>query len=93
MSEDLRHAKIKCAAILHEGKVYEGNSHGEIGRAMIASGACKPPFPGGDAQGFVTEGGMFLNRYQSLRVAANACQVVWGETINKNELFSKDLRR
>ena len=87
----MREARIKCAAIQFEGKIYEGEAHHLIGQQMIRDGVCQRPFPGGPAQGFVTEKGTFLNRYQALRVAAQAGQVVWGETINKEELYSEDL--
>lgn len=87
-----RNSRIKCAAIQYQGKIYEGKSHCEIGHKMLADGVCERPFPGGDAQGFVTEDGDFVGRYQALRIAAQAGQVVWGETIHKDELFSEDLK-
>jgi len=91
-NENLRNARIKCAAILLNGVIYEGEAHHLIGQQMLRDGVCQRPFPGGDAQGFVTEKGTFLNRHQALRVAAQAGQVVWGETVNKDELYSEDLR-
>jgi hypothetical protein len=91
-NENLREARIKCAAIQYQGKIYEGEAHCKIGHKMIADGVCKAPYPCCDAQGFVTEKGTFLSRYQALRVAAQAGQVVWGKTLHKDELFSEDLR-
>ena len=92
-NENLREARIKCAAIQYQGKIYEGPNHTVIGHQMLQDGVCPRPFPCGDAQGFVTEKGTFLNRYQALRVAAQAGQVVWGQTINREELYSEDLRK
>ena len=53
---------IRNAAIIHEGRVYEGRSHAEIGHFMLKIGACRRPFPSGPAQGFVTHDGRFVSR-------------------------------
>lgn len=87
-----RNSRIKCAAIIYNGKVYEGSTHSEIGIKMVVDGICPPPYPSGDAQGFVTEDGDFVSRCQALRIAVNAGQVVWGKTLNSEELFSEDLK-
>ena len=48
--------KIKCAAIILNGVIYEGDSHCEIGCKMVRDGICSR-YPSGDAQGFVEDGG------------------------------------
>lgn len=84
--------RIKCAAILHNGVIYEGDRHCEIGLAMLRDGVCQRPYPGGDAQGFVTECGKFVRRATALMIAIRAGQVRAGKTCHRNELFSEDLR-
>lgn len=39
--------RIKCAAIKYNGKIYEGNSHAEIGLKMISDGICPRPIRAG----------------------------------------------
>lgn len=85
--------RIKCAAILHNGVIYEGQSHCEIGLAMLRDGVCQRPYPSGDAQGFVTECGRYVRRAPALMIAIRAGQVLEGRTINRRELFSEDLRK
>lgn len=84
--------RIKCAAIRHNGKIYEGHSHTEIGLQMLADGACKRPFPGGDAQGFVTDDGYFVGRITAFEIAMKSGQIREGETCHPYELFSEDLK-
>ena len=84
--------RIKCAAILHNGNIYEGNSHCEIGLKMVRDGICKPPYPSGDSQGFVTECGRFVRRAAALAIAIRSGQVVQGQTMHSLWLFSEDLR-
>jgi hypothetical protein len=85
--------RIKCAAIRHDGKIYEGPSHAEIGHKMIKDGVCPKPFPGGDDQGFVTECGQYVRRAAAMCIALEAGQVVRGETCHPHHLFSEDLRK
>ena len=80
--------KIKCAAIRYKDKIYEGRSHCEIGWQMLKDGVCERPFPGGDAQGFVTECGKFVRRAAALAIAIQAGQVVQGETDHPRYLCS-----
>jgi hypothetical protein len=82
---------IKSAAIIHEDIIYDGYSHAEIGHKMLLDKVCKRPFPGGKAQGFVTECGQFVSRIHAMTIAIEAGQVVKGETCNKRDLFSEDL--
>jgi len=83
--------KIKCAAIRnHDGEVYEGHNHAEIGHKMIADGVCPKPFPGGENQGFVTECGKYFNRVHSMTIAREADQLP-PKTHNKKALYSEDL--
>lgn len=84
--------KIKCAAILYEGRVYEGERHDLIGYEMLRLGACRRPYPGGTAQGFVTDSGQFVGRSEALKIALEAGQVTAGTTSHPTDLFSEDLR-
>lgn len=83
---------IKCAAILYNGIIYEGEYHCLIGWKMLEDEVCTRPFPGGKAQGFVTSEGNFVGREEALIIAINAGQVVKGETYHSTELFSEDYR-
>jgi hypothetical protein len=85
--------RIKCAAIKYHGKIYEGASHCEIGLKMIEDKVCRRPYPTGQAQGFVTECGLFVNRAAALMIAIEAGQVVSGKTMHWRELFSEDLKK
>lgn len=85
--------KIKCAAIKYNGEIYEGPSHCEIGHQMIKDKVCPRPFPGGKAQGFVTDSGVFVEREEALMIALEAGQIVKGEHCHPNHLFSEDLRK
>jgi len=83
--------RIKSAAIRHKGQIYTGTSHAEIGLKMIDDGVCKPPFPGGDDQGFVTECGEYVRREPALAIAIYAGQVQPGNHTHREKLFSEDL--
>jgi hypothetical protein len=82
--------RIKCAAIRHGNKIYEGTSHSEIGLRMIRDGVCTPPYPSGDDQGFVTECGRYVRRAAARAIAIRCGQV--SMTIHPRLLFSEDLR-
>ena len=86
-------ARIKSAAIVHKGVIYTGKSHCTIGLQMIGCGVCNRPYPSGDAQGFVTDDGIFVNRTDALKIAIKSGQVEQGKTVNKHYLFSEDLWR
>ena len=60
---------------------------------MLDKGVCQRPFPSGLFQGFVTEGGNFVDRMLAMRIALDAGQVEDGKQCggNKRELFSEDL--
>ncbi len=58
---------------------------------MIRDGVCPRPFPGGDAQGFVTDTGDYVLRELAMRIAIKAGQVEKGKTHHQDELFSEDL--
>ena len=82
--------RIKCASIRYNDQIYEGNNHAEIGNKMIRDGICKPPFPGGDDQGFVTECGKYVRRAPARMIALRAGQI--GEkSVHPKWLFSEDL--
>ena len=85
--------KIKCAAILYHGRVYEGERHDHIGLKMLKDGVCPRPYPGGANQGFVIECGDFVGRRAAFIIAVEAGQVVKGETSHPTRLFSEDLRK
>lgn len=83
---------IQSAAIVYKGQIYTGRSHAEIGLAMIKSGVCSRPYPGGDAQGFVTNEGEFVSRITALQIAKNAGQITKEKPYHNHGLFSEDLR-
>ena len=85
--------KIKCAAILYRGRVYEGRSHPEIGHKMLKDGVCPRPFPGGKNQGFVVESGDFVGREVARIIAIESGQLKEDEIDHPTELFSEDLNR
>lgn len=84
--------KIKAAAIEYNYVIYFGKSHASIGHAMIERGVIKPPFPSGDAQGFITDTDEFVSRTKALQIAIDAGQVIKGKTSHPTELFSEDLK-
>lgn len=84
--------KIISAAIAHQGSLYKGDSHAEIGIKMVREGFCKRPYPSGPSQGFITDEGNFVSREDALQIALAAGQVEWGMTVHKTQLFSEDLR-
>ena len=57
---------------------------------MIVDGVRKLPFPGGDAQGFITSDGFFVGREEAFQIAQEANQ---GNLHPENEakLYSEDL--
>jgi hypothetical protein len=85
--------KIKCAAIIYNGTIYEGESHCKIGHKMLSNKVCNRPFPVGVAQGFVTEDGKFVSREEAFIMAMNEGQIELGKTSHSRQLFSEDLRK
>jgi hypothetical protein len=83
--------QVISAAIRYKGQVYLGVSHSEIGQEMLEIGVCPPPFPGGDAQGFVNEYDEFISREEAMEVAIKAKQVKPGYTFQPFKLLSEDL--
>lgn len=79
--------KIKCAAIrTKSGQIFEGKNHAvcylalkEAGVSRLDSRNC--------AQGFVTDDGVFVDRYEAAKIAFKAGQTKKQEDI----LFSEDL--
>jgi hypothetical protein len=84
--------KIKSAAIIYKGTIYQGNSHCEIGLKMLKDKVCKKPYPAGDAQGFVTDTGEFVDRAKALIIAKENNQIIQ-KNGNQNILFSEDLKK
>lgn len=80
---------ITKAAILYNGSIYTGWRHALIGHDMLAKGICKRPFPGGPAQGFITDKGEFVSRKEALEIAKKSGQIP--EDHKYPELFSEDM--
>ena len=83
--------KIKSAAIIYKDIVYSGRSHCEIGHKMLSDNVCPRPFPGGVAQGFITDEDKFVSREEAFKIAMEAKQIVVDKTYHSKELFSEDL--
>ena len=92
MSRSTEGMRIKCAAIKHEGIVYEGESHSNIGIAMIVDHVCKAVDVRVAQEGFMTECGRFVRREPALIIAIDAGQVEQGQTMHPEKLFSGDLK-
>ncbi len=93
---DQKKSHILSAAIYYQGSIYTGKNHAEIGHKMVLDGVCSKPFPGGEAQGFVTNNGIFVGRKVAAQIALAAGQVKVGvanreHPFNGVELFSEDL--
>ena len=82
---------IKCAAISHGGKVYEGKRHSDIILDCIREGVKMRPLPEPEQFGFVTDGGRFVGREEALRIALDAGQVKAGRTLSDRILHSDDI--
>lgn len=94
---------ITWAAIRGEdGTLYVAAAHHRCGAAYVRRTG-KRPFPGGEAQGFVTGGGRFVSRKEAMLIALAAGQVVRTPTghdhrtpgevgMDADELYSEDLR-
>ena len=65
--------KIKCAAIQHDGKIWEGRNHADVIGDMIGGGVPAPIL--NCDQGFVTECGLFVDRKQAALIAVKAGQI------------------
>jgi hypothetical protein len=81
--------KIEKAAIRYQDRICTGWRHASIGIEMLKAGICPMPYPGGDAQGFVTDVGEFVDRKIALDIAKNAGQIK--NSIHHTMLFSEDL--
>ena len=70
--------KIVAAAVNHGGKVWTGTRHGIIMAEIWSKGGyCKIPQ---EEQGFVTDTGLFVNRFQAGAIAFDA-----GQTATRKE--------
>ena len=78
--------RIKCAAILKDGVVYEGKYHGAIFRDYGREGNLRD-----GVQGFVTECGKFVDRVEGLMIAEEAGQILHKHP-PYDELMSEDYR-
>ena len=79
--------RIKCAAIRKNGVIHEGKNHGEIFASAKTFGGLSK-----GEQGFVTERGEFVDRYEALRIAEKADQIrTKHHPINR--LLSEDLKQ
>lgn len=70
--------------------IYTGWRHCYIGITMVETGACPRPYPGGDAQGFITNVGRFVGRVEALAIAKAAGQTILKHG-NPDVLYSEDL--
>ena len=76
--------RIKCAAIqAWGGKIWEGKRHAYIFVDMIKAGTDRL-LTKMYSQGFVTNTGRFVNRYEAADIALKAGQVTTGEIINNS---------
>ena len=68
--------RIIAAAIREKGTLYLARAHHLCGAEYVRSTG-KQPFPGGDAQGFVTDNRMrFVSREEAMQIALASGQVV-----------------
>lgn len=81
----LSRAKIASAAIKHDGRIWTGRRHAEIMSQMREElGSVKVPQ---EEQGFMTDTGEFVNRFQAGAIAFRA-----GQTKQRHQtLLSEDL--
>lgn len=75
---------------MYEGVAYTGWRHCLIGIEMRRKNICPRPYPGGDAQGFVTNTGRFVGRVEALAIAKQAGQAI-KKNGSKRYLYSEDL--
>ena len=94
-STALKPEVIVCAAILFDGtdKILLGHRHNEI---INEQARFFPVWPeirrtGAYTQGFFTSHRRFLDRSASLGLALGQGQVVEGETVRSDELYSEDM--
>lgn len=82
---------IVGVAIMHEGEMIslpKPARHHHVIRKIADSGG-KTPVCG--EQGFITEDGKFLNRFDGLEIAKNNNQILDLSDIRANRLFSENL--
>lgn len=84
--------RIDASAIKYNGGVYTGRTHTEIGVRMIEEGICEPPFPGGSAQGFITNSLRFVDREEAKRIAQKAEQLIDERDYEGSRLFSEHVK-
>ena len=65
--------KIKCAAIFHDQKIWEGKNHADIIGDLINAGYAGP-IPN-EGQGFVTDCGNYVSRKAAGEIALKAGQI------------------
>ena len=65
---------IVRAAIIRDGKIYEGRRHYDIIKDMVYNHGCKPPIRQNE-QGFVDNDGNFVNRIEAATIALENGQV------------------
>lgn len=78
---------IKESAIFFKGKVYTGRRHCDIlcDESLPSRGYLRSGF-----QGFITDEGIFLDRYEALTVASKCNQLIWKHP-PYDQLMSEDL--
>ncbi len=82
---------IKHAAIKKDNIVYVGHRHPDCIRVMADCGLAWPVTKGA-VQGFVTEGGTFVNRQQAVRIARECGQLIGRKKHgSEDKLYSEDV--
>jgi len=85
---------IKCAAIIKDGKVYEGRRHCDCimiyGEAMMAEKKT-PDIVRSEDQGFVTDTGEFVDREKAYEIAIACGQYNRTSRSTLKILFSEDI--
>lgn len=84
---------ITESAVWHRGILYKGKRHHDCIRSAVEATGIKPVI--GD-QGFITDEGLYLNRYEAAQHAIACGQIVAGKAKIRHEfdgkcLYSEDL--
>ncbi|MFA7219023.1 MAG: hypothetical protein WC119_00660 [Synergistaceae bacterium] len=67
---------IVQAAIKYKATYYTGWRHCSIGLKMLEDKVCNRPYPGSNAQGFITNTGRFVSRQEAFSIAKDSGQLI-----------------
>lgn len=82
-----KESRIVAAAVNHGGKIWTGKRHAEIMGEIWAKEGSTQTYISQDAQGFITDDGEFVNRFQAGAIAFRS-----GQTATRKErLLSEHL--